>query len=85
MPWLNGLGGPSYPHTRWLQMQYNCATMYHMIYLHAEYHSIMREANEMAAKNGASMPAMSRLERGTLSLVAAAGLACVAVLAVTLG
>ena len=48
-------------------------------------HPMNQRANEMAAKNGASMPAMPRLERITLSLVAAAGLACVAVLAVTLG
>lgn len=58
--------------------------MYHLIYLHNEYHNIMREANEAAAKDGAAAPALSPLERTTLAVVAAAGIACVAVLAVTL-
>ena len=59
--------------------------MYHLIYLHAEYNNIMREANEAAAKNGAPAAKMSPIERTTLSVVAAAGLLCVAVLAVMLG
>ena len=67
-----------------LKRGYNCGTMYHLIYLHNEYHYIMREANEAAGKNGTQASAMTPLERTTLAVVAAAGLACVAILAVTL-